>query len=284
MKSMTNIEERRPKWIEWVAERFSHEAETDSNGNFRNLLLEAARSELVDQDALNIVYRVLQVIDMRARDVMIPRSQLVVVKANDPPVELLKLVIDSGHSRFPVVGDDLDEVKGILHAKDILPWILLDENGLSSLNIKDLMRPALFCPESHRLVPLLQTFRRDRSHMAIVVDEFGHNSGVVTIEDVLEQIVGDIEDEHDTADESYVSQLDEWSFNVKASMPIDEFNEKFNSSFSEKGYDTIGGIVLKELGRFPTNGESIKINGLEFTVLNADSRRVELLHLRCPIH
>ena len=281
---MTNTEERRPKWIEWVAERFSNEADADGNGNFRNLLLEAARSELVDQDALNIVYRVLQVIDMRARDVMIPRSQLVVVKASDPPVELLKLVIDSGHSRFPVVGDDLDEVKGILHAKDILPWTLSDENGLSSLDIKDLMRPALFCPESHRLVPLLQTFRRDRSHMAIVVDEFGHNSGVVTIEDVLEQIVGDIEDEHDTADESYVSQLDEQSFNVKASMPIDEFNEKFSSSFSEKDYDTIGGIVLKEFGHFPTNGESTEINGFEFTVLNADSRRVELLHLRCPTY
>ena len=281
---MTNIEERRPKWIEWVAERFSNEADADGNGNFRNLLLEAARSELVDQDALNIVYRVLQMIDMRARDIMIPRSQLVVVQASDPPVELLKLVIDSGHSRFPVVGDGLDEVKGILHAKDILPWTLSDENGLSSLDIKDLMRPALFCPESHRLVPLLQTFRRDRSHMAIVVDEFGHNSGVVTIEDVLEQIVGDIEDEHDTAGESYVSQLDEQSFNVKALMPIDEFNEKFRSSFSEKDYDTIGGIVLKEFGHFPTNGESIEINGFAFTVLNVDSRRVELLHLRCPAH
>jgi magnesium and cobalt transporter len=214
---------------------------------------------------------------MHARDIMIPRSSLIVVQEDQDPSELLPLIIESRHSRFPVIGDDLDDVKGILHAKDLLPLVL--EQNHDKFSMKDCIRPATVIPESKRLNILLQEFRSTRNHMAVVVDEYGQTSGAVTIEDVLEQIVGDIEDEYDIDDDSFVKQLEPNSFHVKASTTIEDFNEYFKSALSDEEFDTIGGIVMHAFGHLPERGEQVDITDMKFEVLNADSRRVRLLRV-----
>lgn len=241
------------------------------------MLQAAADRQLMDADALNIIYGALNVADMQARDIMVPRSQLVVVKAGDKPDALLKQVIDSRHSRFPVIGEDIDDVKGILHAKDLLPLLL--EDNLSSFNIKDCIRPATVVPEAKRLNVLLQEFRATRNHMAVVVDEYGHVCGAVTIEDVLEQIVGEIEDEHDIDDDGLIKKLNETTYNVKATTPIEDFNEAFDCKLDNSDFDTIGGLVLRAFGHLPERGESVMIGSFHFSVLNADSRRLRLLQV-----
>lgn len=241
------------------------------------MLQAAADRQLMDADALNIIYGALNVADMQARDIMVPRSQLVVVKAGDKPDALLKQVIDSRHSRFPVIGEDLDDVKGILHAKDLLPLLL--EDNLSSFNIKDCIRPATVVPEAKRLNVLLQEFRATRNHMAVVVDEYGHVCGAVTIEDVLEQIVGEIEDEHDIDDDGLIKKLNDTTYNVKATTPIEDFNEAFACELDNSDFDTIGGLVLRAFGHLPERGESVTIGSFHFSVLNADSRRLRLLQV-----
>lgn len=241
------------------------------------MLQAAADRQLMDADALNIIYGALNVADMQARDIMVPRSQLVVVKAGDKPDALLKQVIDSRHSRFPVIGEDIDDVKGILHAKDLLPLLL--EDNLSSFNIKDCIRPATVVPEAKRLNVLLQEFRATRNHMAVVVDEYGHVCGAVTIEDVLEQIVGEIEDEHDIDDDGLIKKLNETTYNVKATTPIEDFNEAFDCELDNSDFDTIGGLVLRAFGHLPERGESVTIGSFHFSVLNADSRRLRLLQV-----
>ena len=251
--------------------------EPADQAELQEMLQGAAERQLLGTDALNMIFGALNVADMHARDVMIPRSQLVVVRADARPDELLKQVIEARHSRFPVIGDDLDEVKGILHAKDLLPLLLQED--LSGFDIKDCIRPATLVPESKRLNVLLQDFREMRNHMALVVDEYGHVAGAVTIEDVIEQIVGEIEDEHDVDDDSFVKQLDERTFNVKATTTIEDFNEHFGCSFAEDEFDTIGGVVLKAFGHVPDIGEEVQIEDLTFSVLNADSRRLRLLQV-----
>jgi magnesium and cobalt transporter len=241
------------------------------------MLQAAADRQLMDFDALNIIYGALNVADMQARDIMVPRSQLVVVKAHDKPDALLKQVIEARHSRFPVIGEDIDDVKGILHAKDLLPLLL--EDNLSSFNIKDCIRPATIVPEAKRLNVLLQEFRATRNHMAVVVDEYGHVCGAVTIEDVLEQIVGEIEDEHDIDDDGLIKQLNDTTFNVKATTPIEDFNEAFGCKLDNSDFDTIGGLVLRAFGHLPERGESVSIDAFHFSVLNADSRRLRLLQV-----
>lgn len=241
------------------------------------MLQAAADRQLMDFDALNIIYGALNVADMQARDIMVPRSQLVVVKAHDKPDALLKQVIEARHSRFPVIGEDIDDVKGILHAKDLLPLLL--EDNLSSFNIKDCIRPATIVPEAKRLNVLLQEFRATRNHMAVVVDEYGHVCGAVTIEDVLEQIVGEIEDEHDIDDDGLIKQLNDTTFNVKATTPIEDFNEAFGCELDNSDFDTIGGVVLRAFGHLPERGESVTIGAFHFSVLNADSRRLRLLQV-----
>jgi magnesium and cobalt transporter len=260
---------------EWLTELFSDEPESLSE--LMDTLRVAAERELIDVDALNIIFGALQVSEMHARDIMIPRSSLVVVQEDQEPSEFLPLVIESQHSRFPVIGDDLDDVKGILHAKDLLPLVL--EQDHDKFSMKDCIRPASVVPESKRLNVLLQEFRSTRNHMAVVVDEYGQVAGAVTIEDVLEQIVGEIEDEHDVDDESFVKQLDPHSFHVKAATTIDDFNEYFESDFSDEEFDTIGGIVAHAFGHLPERGEQVDIAGMNFEVLNADSRRIRLLRV-----
>ena len=260
---------------EWLSDLFSDEPE--NRGELKEMLRDAADRQLMDGEALNIIFGALQVSEMQARDIMIPRSQLVYLEAGKPLEDLLGVVIESKHSRFPVIGDDLDDVKGILHAKDLLP--LLCGGGKAGFDLKDRIRTAQVIPESKRVNVLLQDFRATRNHMAVVVDEYGHVSGVVTIEDVLEQIVGEIEDEHDIDEDNPIGKLEGELFNVKATTPIEDFNDYFDVEFREDEFDTIGGIVLKAFGHLPKRGELVDVEGLRFEVLAADSRRLRLLRV-----
>ena len=260
---------------EWLSDLFSDEPE--NRGELMEMLRDAADRQLMDGEALNIIFGALQVSEMQARDIMIPRSQLIFLEAGKPLEDLLKVVIESKHSRFPVIGDDLDDVKGILHAKDLLP--LLCEGSRPGFDLKDRIRSAQVIPESKRVNVLLQEFRATRNHMAVVVDEYGHVSGVATIEDVLEQIVGEIEDEHDIDEDNPIGKLEGELFNVKATTPIEDFNAYFDVGFREDEFDTIGGIVLKAFGHLPERGESVDVEGMRFEVLSADSRRLRLLRV-----
>jgi magnesium and cobalt transporter len=261
---------------EWISHLFSDEP-ADRNA-LMDMLRDAADRQIMDAEALNIIFGALQVADMRARDVMVPRAQLVSLHADASLEELLPVVLEAQHSRYPVVGDELDDVRGILHAKDLLP--LLQRRDTDQFDIRDYIRPATVIPESKRLNVLLQDFRSTRNHMAIVVDEYGHVAGIVTIEDVLEQIVGEIEDEHDVDDENYIKQMDKDTFVVKAETPIEDFRAYFAFEPDDADSDTVGGLLLKAFGHLPSRGESIELGGLRFRVMNADSRRLRLLQVR----
>jgi magnesium and cobalt transporter len=265
---------------EWISHLFSDEP-ADRNA-LMDMLRDAADRQIMDAEALNIIFGALQVADMRARDVMVPRAQLVTLHADSALDDLLPVVLEAQHSRYPVVGDELDDVRGILHAKDLLPLLRggLRGRDADQFDIKDYIRPATVIPESKRLNVLLQDFRAARNHMAIVVDEYGHVAGIVTIEDVLEQIVGEIEDEHDVDDENYIKQMDTDTFIVKAETPIEDFRAYFAFEPDDAAYDTVGGLLLKAFGHLPTRGESIELGGLRFRVMNADSRRLRLLQVR----
>jgi magnesium and cobalt transporter len=267
-------------WIERVAQAFS--SEPASRVELMSMIHDAAERSLLDAEALGIIDGAMQVSEMQARDIMIPRAQVVFVRADDSPREFLPVVIDSQHSRFPVIGEDFDDVKGILHAKDLLPLAL--SQRLDDFRLKDHIRPAPVIPESKRLNVLLTEFRENRNHMAIVVDEYGSVAGVVTIEDVLEQIVGEIEDEHDVHDDGFVKQLEADAWTVKAVTPIDDFNEQFDTDFPDEEFDTIGGLVMQQFGHLPKREEATTIGPFRFRVLNADSRRIRLLHMtRLPV-
>ena len=268
---MTNDTDSKRTLLNWLSEIFA--GEPNDPAELKEVLRDSAARGIMDGEALNIILGALQVADMQAREIMVPRAQLVCLYDDKSPIDLLKIVIDARHSRYPVVGNDLDDVKGILHAKDLLGLAINKED----FDIRDYIRPATVIPESKRLNILLQEFRTTRNHMAVVVDEYGHVSGVVTIEDVLEQIVGEIEDEYDVDDDSYIQRLDEKTYTVKPTMPIEDFNDYFEMEFSEEEFDTIGGIVLKEFGHLPERGESVQIDGIQFEVLSAESRRLRLL-------
>ena len=270
-------QDHRRSWRDWVTDLFS--GEPSDRGELLEVLRDAADRAILDGEALNIIFGALQVSDVHARDIMIPRSQLVSVKADAPLPTLLVQIIESQHSRFPVIGDDLDDIKGILHAKDLLPLLLQDDR--EDFDLKDCIRPASIIPESKRLNILLQEFRQTRNHMAVVIDEYGHVSGVVTIEDVLEQIVGEIEDEYDVDDDSFIKALDSGSYTVKALTTVEDFNAYFEANFDEDASDTIGGVVLRKFGRLPERGDKVSVDRFDFQVLHADSRRIRLLQLDC---
>ena len=250
----------------------------------RSELLEVLRSseqrELLDAEALSIIEGALTVSDMQAREIMIPRSQMVVVRLDMSLEEILPVVIESGHSRFPVFSDNPDDVVGILLAKDLLPMAL--EDNRSRLKLKDLLRPCAAIPESKRLNVLLQEFRSTRNHPAVVFDEYGGVSGMVTIEDVLEQIVGDIEDEYDFEEDDFINQHKDGFFTIKARTPISDFNEKFQTDFPVDEFDTIGGVVTHHFGHLPEREETVEVQGFHFEVLNADNRRIKLLRMKPP--
>lgn len=262
-------------WIEKIADVFSGEPKTRED--LHDLLIEAEHNEIIDSDALKIMEGALHVGDMQVREIIIPRAQMDVIKAELPLGKLLPKIIETAHSRYPVVGETLDEVIGILLAKDLLPQIL--EGQADTFDIRPLLRPAVFVPESKRLNVLLREFRENRNHMAIVIDEYGGVAGLVTIEDVLEEIVGDIEDEYDVEEDTNIKQVSASDYIVKALTPIEDFNEAFKTEFSDEEFDTIGGLLLHELGRLPVRGEQAVIGPFQFKVLNADNRQIHLLRV-----
>ena len=244
------------------------------------ILVEARERGLIDADVLQMLESVLEVSEIQVRDIMVPRSQMVVINRDDPAAKILPIVIESGHSRFPVVGEDRDEVAGILLAKDLLRFFVEDEPA--EFDIKECLRPAVFIPESKRLNVLLKEFRVTHNHMAIVVDEYGGVSGLLTIEDVLEQIVGDIGDEYDVDESEGIRKEADRSWTVPALTRIEDFNQAFGTRFSDEECDTIGGLILHELGRMPRRGEAVQIGGLELKVTRADRRRIETLRVTTP--
>ncbi|MBP0048164.1 CBS domain-containing protein [Marinobacterium sp. AK62] len=263
-------------WLDKLTQAFSDEPR--SLEDVRDILLQANESGILDNDAHGIIEGALQVTEMQVRDVMIPRSQMTMVQVNQTPREFLPVIISSAHSRFPVCGENPDEVLGILLAKDLLPYML--EGTLDQFDIRQCLRKATFIPESKRLNVLLNEFRGTRNHMAIVVDEYGGIAGLITIEDVLEQIVGEIEDEHDADDDDgNIRPFDDNGYLVKALTPIDDFNDYFEARFSDEGFDTIGGIVTQHFGHLPAKDEQIDIDGFTFKVLAADNRRLRLLQV-----
>ncbi|PZN77657.1 MAG: magnesium/cobalt efflux protein [Candidatus Methylumidiphilus alinenensis] len=238
-------------------------------------LRDAQKRHVIDPEALSMIEGVMQFSELRVRDVMIPRVQMVVVPQDAELENIFPLVIESAHSRYPVIGEDRTEVVGVLLVKDLLGHSMKNR----ALLVKDIMRRAQFVPESKRLNVLLREFRATRSHMAIVVDEYGAAAGLVTIEDVLEQIVGDIEDEHDFGEEEYIFRKSAQEFTLKALTPIDDFNEYFNSDLSDEEFDTVGGLIVHKLGHLPSRGEKVDFGNFRFVVLHADNRRVHLLKL-----
>jgi len=263
-------------WLDKLSTLFSDDP--NDRQDLKDILREAAERNVVDSETLSILEGALQVSDMQVRDIMVPRSQMVCIKAEESLQQFLPSIIESAHSRFPVLGEGQDEVLGVLLAKDLLP-LILNENR-DDFNVKDVLRSAAFVPESKRLNILLKEFRATRNHMAIVADEFGGIAGIVTIEDVLEQIVGEIEDEHDQDDDdSFIKELDHNIRMVKALTPIEDFNEHFATKFDDKEFDTIAGIVIQHFGRVPECDEAITINNWRFKIINGNGRRINLMEV-----
>jgi magnesium and cobalt transporter len=264
----------KPSWLERIGSLLMREPE--DREQLIQLLHSAYDRDLLDADALAMIEGVMQVSEMQARDIMVPRSQMDVIDIADAPDKFVPLVIATGHSRFPVIGENKDDVIGILLAKDLLRYYA----GEEEFNVRDMLRPAVFIPESKRLNVLLKDFRSNRNHMAIVVDEYGGVAGLVTIEDVLEQIVGEIEDEYDY-DEPGDNIVPEKGngFRVKAITEIADFNDAFGTTYSDEDFDTVGGLVISRFGHVPKRGEQIVIDDLRFRVLRADSRRLHVLRV-----
>ena len=269
----SSIDPRPKSWIDKIAQVFSDEP-TDTN-SLLDLLRNAAQDQVLDGQALSMIEGALQVSSMRVKDIMIPRSQVVSVPSNAPSDEIIGIVSQSSHSRLPVLGESVDDVKGILLAKDLLR-VTVDSHN-ENFDMSQIIRRANFVSEEKRLNVLLKEFRESRQHMAIVMDEYGSMCGIVTIEDVLEQIVGDIEDETDVEDENYIKELDEKNHIVKALTPVSEFNQHFKTSFKDDEFSTIGGLVLQEFGRIPKRGEKSSVGPFQITVLDADSRQIKLI-------
>jgi magnesium and cobalt transporter len=262
-----------------LLDRLSHAllGEPGTRDDLIDVLRDSAKRDLLDRDSLDMIEGVLQVSEMKVRDIMVPRSQMDVVDKNQKPEEYLPLLIESGHSRFPMVDGDKDKIIGILLAKDLLRYLFLDKKKRAQFNVHDMLRPAVFVPESKRLNVLLREFRTSRNHMAIVVDEYGGVAGLVTIEDVLEQIVGEIADEYDIEDDVMIMPRDGGEYVVKALVTLADFNTRLNSQLAHEEIDTVGGLVMSRLGHVPRRGEKIDIDNWRFEVLRADSRRVYLL-------
>jgi magnesium and cobalt transporter len=265
----------------WLRRLTQGVAEPQDRKELLTMLREAAERGLIDSDALTMLEGVLEVGDLQVRDIMVPRAQMVFVRRDQPVTRILPVVVESGHSRFPVMDEDRDSIVGILLAKDLLR--LTTSQARERFDIREFMRPAVFVPESKRLNVLLKEFRRNRNHMAIVVDEYGGVSGLCTIEDVIEQIVGEIDDEFDVEDDQNIRRDAERQFTVRGVTRIEEFNEFFGARLSEEqGVDTVAGLLMKQLGRLPRRGENLTIDGFEFRVLRADRRRVDTLRVVAP--
>ncbi|WP_290790044.1 transporter associated domain-containing protein [Halomonas sp.] len=265
-------------WLEKLFNALSGESDEPSSRDELLAFLRQAASRLkLEQDAMMIIEGALKISDQQVREVLIPRSQVTAIGLDQPLEEYMPIILEAGHSRYPVIGENLDEVKGILLAKDLLPLLQGGQENGHPFRLEEVVRTALFVPESKRLNSLLKEFQDTHNHMAIVVDEYGGTAGIVTIEDILEEIVGEIEDEHDADDEEDIRELGEGRYAIRALTPIEDFNERFDTRFSDEEFDTLGGLVMQRLGHLPGRGEHTEIGGWRFIVLNADNRRIRLL-------
>lgn len=262
-------------WLDKLLHAFS--AEPKSRDDLMDIIKDAAENKLLDQEALNIIEGALDVSSLQAREIMIPRTQIVAVKIDDKPKEFLPKIIESGHSRFPVIGDSIDDVKGILLAKDLLRMML---EGTTDFSLEEILRTANIVPESKRVNVLLREFREQRYHMALVIDEYGGISGLITIEDILEEIVGNIEDETDEeSSDEYIKRVSDTDYVIKALTPIEDFNDYFEAGLSDDDFDTIGGILMQAFGHLPKRNETAEVDGFKFRVLYADNRQIHLVRL-----
>lgn len=253
--------------------------EPKNRNDLLDLIRDSEQNELIDPDTRDMLEGVMDIAEQRVRDIMIPRSQIVTLKNNQSLEECLDVIIESAHSRFPVISEDKDHIEGILMAKDLLPFMLGDAKAFS---MDKVLRPAVVVPESKRVDRMLKEFRSQRYHMAIVIDEFGGVSGLVTIEDILELIVGEIEDEFDDEEDRDIRQLNRHTFTIRALTPIEDFNDIFGTHFSDEEVDTIGGLVMQAFGHLPDRGETIEIDNYIFKVAMADSRRIIQVHVKIP--
>ncbi len=253
--------------------------EPKNRDDLLELIRDSEQNDLIDQDTRDMLEGVMDIADQRVRDIMIPRSQMVTLKQNQTLDECLDVIIESAHSRFPVISEDKDHIEGILMAKDLLPFMRSDTEPFS---MEKVLRQVVVVPESKRVDRMLKEFRQQRYHMAIVIDEFGGVSGLVTIEDILELIVGEIEDEYDDEEDSDFRQLSRHTWTVRALASIEDFNDTFNTHFNDDEVDTIGGLVMQAFGHLPARGETIDIEGYQFKVAMADSRRIIQVHVRIP--
>jgi len=265
------------EWLKRLGRLFGSEG-PENRDELVALLRRARGRALLDANALSMIEGVLQVSELRVQDIMIPRAHMVVIDRDDSMETFMPVVVESAHSRFPVIGDDRGEVVGLLLAKDLLAYC--GEQEGRRFDMRDVLRAAVFVPESKRLNVLLNEFRASRNHMAIVVDEYGAAAGLVTIEDVLEQIVGEIEDEHDFDEDVAILKRSDREFTIKAHTTIEDFNDYFGADFSDEEFDTLAGLVSHALGHLPKRGERVAIGRFRFKVLRADSRRIHLLSLR----
>ena len=245
------------------------------------VIRDSEQNDLIDQNTREMIEGVMEIAELRVRDIMIPRSQIIFIEDQQDLNTCLNTIIESAHSRFPVIvdADDRDNIVGILHAKDLLKFLREDAE---EFDLSSLLRPVVIVPESKRVDRMLKDFRSERFHMAIVVDEFGAVSGLVTIEDILEQIVGDIEDEFDEEEVADIRQLSRHTYAVRALTDIDDFNAQFNTDFDDEEVDTIGGLIMQTFGYLPKRGEEITLNNLQFKVTSADSRRLIQLRVTVP--
>ena len=267
------------RWLKRLTQTFA--AEPQDRQELLDILRDARTRGLLDADALPMLEGVLEVSDLHVRDIMVPRAQMVFMRRDDPVSRILPTVVESGHSRFPVMDESRDDIVGILLAKDLLR--LCSDGARERFDIREFMRPPVFVPESKRLNVLLKEFRGSRNHMAIVVDEYGGVAGLVTIEDVIEQIVGEIDDEFDVEDDQNIRKEAERLFLVRGVTRIEEFNEYFGAHLSEEeGFETVAGLLMKQFGRLPRRGESATIEGFEFRVMRADRRRIDALRVVSP--
>src|SRR6056300_394682 len=263
-------------WIGKLTNMFTDQV--DDTKSLVTFLRKAEQNQVIDADGLSIIEGALQVTDMQVREIMIPRSQVATIDITDSPDEIIPKVIQAGHSRFPVIGESKDDVVGILLAKDLLELVLISDQR--KFNLKDVLRPAIYVPESKRLNILLKEFRENRNHMAIVIDEYGGVAGLVTIEDELEEIVGEIEDETDTDEEDdFIRRITETEFFIQALTPIEDFIDYFGTELSDEEFDTIGGLVIQAFGHMPARNETTSFEGFRFKVIHADQRKIQSLRV-----
>ena len=249
----------------------------DDKSELVEMLRDAQLRDVISSETLSMIEGVMEVTDMQVREVMVPRSQMIVIERTANADDILSCILESAHSRFPVIGENRDEIEGIILAKDMLNFFAKEDH--EAMDLREYMRPAVFIPESKRLNVLLRDFRSNRNHMAVVVDEYGGVAGLVTIEDVLEEIVGEIEDEHDVEEDSTITSHGEGVYTVQALTELDEFNEFFKSDFTSEKFDTIGGIVMNAFGYMPQRGEEIEIGNFRFKIIRADHRRIHSLRV-----